>query len=64
MCDSVLYICEKISLEDANNFDNDQMVMYDTCLIILVGGLSANGFLLRIVLFFFRQMNDLFSKVS
>jgi len=64
MCDSVLYRCEKISLEDANNFDNDQMVMYDTCLIILVGGLSANGFLLRIVLFFFRQMNDLFSKVS
>jgi len=44
MCDSVLYRCKKISLEDANNFDNDQMVMYDTRLITLVRDLPANGF--------------------
>ena len=54
MCDSVLYRCKKISLEDANNFDNDQMVMYDIHLITLVGGLLVNGFLPRIVLIFFR----------
>lgn len=45
MCESVLYKCEKISLEDVNNFDNDQMVMYDTHLIISVRGLLTNGFL-------------------
>ncbi|PKY60494.1 hypothetical protein RhiirA4_484258 [Rhizophagus irregularis] len=45
MCESVLYKCEKLSLENANNFDNDQMVMYDTHLIISVEGLLTNGFL-------------------
>jgi hypothetical protein len=35
MCESVLYRCEKISLEDANNFNNDQMVMYDTHFYII-----------------------------
>ncbi|CAB4416175.1 unnamed protein product [Rhizophagus irregularis] len=29
MCESVLYKCEKMSLEDANNFDNDQMDQED-----------------------------------
>ncbi|CAB4407182.1 unnamed protein product [Rhizophagus irregularis] len=45
MCESVLYKCEKMSLEDANNFDNDQMVMYDTHLIISVEGLLMNELL-------------------
>ncbi|GBB84009.1 hypothetical protein RclHR1_10650009 [Rhizophagus clarus] len=29
MCESVLYKCEKMSLEDTNNFDNDQMDQED-----------------------------------
>ncbi|GES82909.1 hypothetical protein GLOIN_2v1627181 [Rhizophagus clarus] len=29
MCESVLYKCEKLSLENANNFDNDQMDQED-----------------------------------
>ncbi|PKK57443.1 hypothetical protein RhiirC2_798034 [Rhizophagus irregularis] len=45
MCKSVLYKCKKLSLENVNNFDNDQMVMYDTHSIISVGGLLTNGFL-------------------
>jgi len=55
MCESVLYRCEKISLEDANNFDNDQMVMYDTHFYISWKSSGEWG----IALFFFRQMNDL-----
>ncbi|RGB22093.1 hypothetical protein C1646_776658 [Rhizophagus diaphanus] len=45
MCESVLYKCEKMSLEDVNNFDNNQMVMYDTHLIISIGGLLMNELL-------------------
>ena len=29
MCESVLYKCEMISLENANHFNDDQMVMYE-----------------------------------
>jgi hypothetical protein len=46
ICESVLYKCEKMFLlENMNNFDNDQMIIYDTHLIILVGGLLMNKFL-------------------
>jgi len=34
MCESILYKCEKILLEDAYKFDNNQSVSYDNLILI------------------------------
>ncbi len=34
MCESILYKCEKISLEDTYKFDNNQLINYNNLILI------------------------------